>query len=289
MDFKERLLEYSSLIKDEIDNYLAIAEVPEKKLLEAMRYSLEAGGKRIRPALIFEGYRLFADDYKSALPFAMAIEMVHTFSLIHDDLPAIDNDDYRRGKLTNHKVFGENTAILAGDGLLNLAYEILAKSIDNDRKINAFKEFSMAVGNMIKGEFVDVDCEGKNIDYDTLMYMHHNKTGALLKGAIKIGALLAGADELSLKNIEKYADKIGITFQIKDDLLSQNGDFKKLGKPIGSDEKNEKSTFVTLLGEDVANDTLITLTNEAVKITETFGEKGVFFKDLAIFIKDREY
>jgi len=289
MEFKQQLTEYSELINAEIDNYLAISEVPERKLLEAMRYSLEAGGKRIRPALILESYRLFDDNYREALPFAMAMEMVHTFSLIHDDLPAIDNDDYRRGKLTNHKVFGEDTAILAGDGLLNLAYEVLSKNIDSENKVVAFREFSKAVGNMIKGEFVDVDCEGKNIDYDTLMYMHHNKTGALIKGSIRIGAILAGADELSLKRLERYADNIGITFQIKDDLLSLNGDFKKLGKPIGNDALNEKCTFVTLLGEEIANENLTSLTAEAVKIADEFGEKGEFLKELAIFIKDREY
>ena len=289
MDFKEQLIDYSNLINTELENYLAVSEVPERKLLEAMRYSLEAGGKRIRPALILESYRLFADDYKEALSFAMAMEMVHTFSLIHDDLPAIDNDDYRRGKLTNHKVFGEDTAILAGDGLLNLAYETISKTIDNEKKVNAFKEFSMAVGNMIKGEFVDVDCEGRNIDYDTLLYMHHNKTGALISGSIKIGAILAGADEVSLKRLEHYADNIGITFQIKDDLLSLNGDFKKLGKPIGNDVLNEKCTFVTLLGEAEANKILEELTEDAVKIASEFGDKGEFLKNLAIFIKDREY
>lgn len=289
MGFKEELSNYSDLINNEIDNYLSISEVPERKLLEAMRYSLEAGGKRIRPALILESYRLFAEDYIEALPFAMAMEMVHTFSLIHDDLPAIDNDDYRRGKLTNHKVFGEDTAILAGDGLLNLAYETISKNLDNENKINAFREFSKAVGSMIKGEFVDVDCEGKNVDYDTLLYMHHNKTGALISGSIKIGAILAGADDLSLKRLERYADNIGITFQIKDDLLSLNGDFKKLGKPIGSDIRNEKCTFVTLLGEEQASEILDNLTEEAVKLANDFGEKGSFLRNLAIFIKDREY
>ena len=289
MGFKEELSNYSDLINNEIDNYLSISEVPERKLLEAMRYSLESGGKRIRPALILESYRLFAEDYIEALPFAMAMEMVHTFSLIHDDLPAIDNDDYRRGKLTNHKVFGEDTAILAGDGLLNLAYETISKNLDNENKINAFREFSKAVGSMIKGEFVDVDCEGKNVDYDTLLYMHHNKTGALISGSIKIGAILAGADDLSLKRLERYADNIGITFQIKDDLLSLNGDFKKLGKPIGSDIRNEKCTFVTLLGEEQASEILDNLTEEAVKLANDFGEKGSFLRNLAIFIKDREY
>jgi len=289
MDFKQQLNEYSNLINNEIENYLTISEVPEKKLLEAMRYSLDAGGKRIRPALILDSFRLFSEEYKKALPFAMAMEMVHTFSLIHDDLPAIDNDDYRRGKLTNHKVFGEDTAILAGDGLLNLAYETIARHIVDEKSVDAFKEFSKAVGNMIKGEFVDVDCEGKTIDYETLLYMHHNKTGALISGSIRIGALLAGADEVSLKRLDKYAENIGITFQVKDDLLSLNGDFNKLGKPIGNDLRNGKCTFVTLLGEDKANIILGELTEDAIKIASEFGEKGDFLKNLAIFIKDREY
>ena len=171
---KERLIEYSELVNEEFERIFDLADCPEKTLRESMKYSLTAGGKRLRPALILEGYRLFKPDYKKALPFACAMEMIHTFSLIHDDLPAIDNDDLRRGKPTNHKVFGESTAILAGDALLNKAYEVISKDLVNgenvENKIKAFNLFSESVDNMIKGEFVDISLEGKTITETELVY-----------------------------------------------------------------------------------------------------------------------
>lgn len=292
--FKDKLSEYTSLINNTLDEYLSINDGPEKKLLEAMKYSLMAGGKRLRPALVLEGYRMFNNDYKKVLPFACAMEMVHTFSLIHDDLPAIDNDDLRRGKPTNHKVFGESTAILAGDALLNLAYEIIARDMQGkeniDNKIKAFLTFSRCIGSvgMIRGEFTDISYEGKVITFDELMFMHENKTGALIKGSLLIGAILGGGDEKTLNILEDYAEKIGVAFQIKDDILSETGDEKVLGKPIGNDKEKGKSTFVTILGIDKANEDLNRITEEAVTILEDLNKDTEFFKELAIFIKERK-
>lgn len=289
---KERLLEYSMLVNSTLENIFLENSLPEKKLFESMKYSVMAGGKRLRPALIIEGYRLFKDDFEKALPFAVAMEMVHTFSLIHDDLPAIDNDDLRRGKPTNHKVFGECTAILAGDGLLDYAYKVISDDMQNEEnltnKVKALKIFSDNVFNMIKGEFVDTDSEGKDITFDELLYMHNNKTGALIKSSLLIGATLAGAGENEKKILEEYADYIGLTFQIKDDILSELGDEKVLGKPIGHDKIRGKRTFVTVLGIDAAKSELDKFTKKAVEVLEGINRDTCFLEELASFIKDRD-
>lgn len=289
---KERLQEYSELVNEEFERIFDLSDCPEKALRESMKYSLTAGGKRLRPALILEGYRLFKPDYKKALPFACAMEMIHTFSLIHDDLPAIDNDDLRRGKPTNHKVFGESTAILAGDALLNKAYEVIAKDLVNgenvDNKIKAYNIFVKAVDNMIKGEFVDISLEGKKITESELMYMHDNKTAALIKGSLLIGAILAGATEKDIKILEEYAEIIGVNFQIKDDILSETGDEKILGKPIGNDKIRGKCTFVTLFGLEESKQRLEIYTTKAVEKIKELQNNTDFFTELAIFIKERE-
>ena len=290
--FKERLGEYTNLVNEELEKYIILSNEPDNELKKAMKYSLMAGGKRLRPALILEGYRLFKDDYKKALPFACAMEMIHTFSLIHDDLPAIDNDDLRRGKPTNHKVFGESTAILAGDALQNFAYQIISDELMDENnienKVKAFDIFSKSVGAMIKGEFIDISYEGKSITREELNIMHENKTGALIKGSLLIGATLGGATENELKILEEYADKIGVNFQIKDDILSETGDEKILGKPIGNDRIRGKCTFVTVLGINKAKEELDIGTKEAVSIIESFDKNVQFFRELALFIKERD-
>ena len=289
---KERLGEYTNLVNDELEKYILVANTPDSELKKSMKYSLMAGGKRLRPALILEGYRLFNENYKEALPFACAMEMIHTFSLIHDDLPAIDNDDLRRGKPTNHKVFGESTAILAGDALQNYAYQIvsdeLVKEGNTENKLKAFNIFSKAVGDMIKGEFVDISYEGKNISFDELNYMHENKTGALIESSLLIGATLAGANEEELNVLKEYADKIGVNFQIKDDILSETGDEKILGKPIGNDKLRGKCTFVTVLGINKAKEELDKGTQQAIAVISSLDKNVQFFKELATFIKERD-
>lgn len=291
---KERMHEYSEMVNNKLNEYIKLEDKPEKRLVEAMKYSIDAGGKRIRPMLVLEGYRLFNQNFEKALPFACALEMVHTFSLIHDDLPAIDNDDLRRGKPTNHKVFGESTAILAGDGLLNFAYCILAedmKNIENiERKVEAFRIFSNCTSEMIRGEFVDISLEEKDIEASELYYMHDYKTAALLRGALTIGAVLGGASKDYVERLRVFANKIGLAFQIKDDILSFCGDEKVLGKPIGNDKERGKNTFVTLLGIDGASQILDKTIDEALSILSEFTDiDTVFLEELSIFIKNRAF
>lgn len=239
MEFKEKLEKKIDFINRQIEENLRDTNCPEGILNEAMAYSLLAGGKRLRPILILETYKLFKDDFEKAIPYAVAMEMVHTFSLIHDDLPGIDNDDYRRGKLTNHKKYNEATAILAGDALLNNSYMMILKDITNtkseeekNKKISALNELSIGIDRMIAGEYVDTEYEGKQISEDYLEYMHKNKTGALIKASIKIGAILADANDNDIEKLSQFAEKIGLAFQIKDDILSEIGDEKILGKPV---------------------------------------------------------
>lgn len=291
---KERMHEYSEMVNNKLNEYVKLEDKPEKRLVEAMKYSIDAGGKRIRPMLVLEGYRLFNQNFEKALPFACALEMVHTFSLIHDDLPAIDNDDLRRGKPTNHKVFGESTAILAGDSLLNFAYCILAEDMKNmeniERKVEAFRIFSNCTSEMIRGEFVDISLEEKDIEASELYYMHDHKTAALLRGALTMGAVLGGASKDYVEWLKVFANKIGLAFQIKDDILSFCGDEKVLGKPIGNDKARGKNTFVTLLGIDGALQILDKTTDEALSILSEFTDiDTVFLEELSIFIKNRKF
>jgi len=294
IDFKQELSKYQEIINNELKKHLRKQQCPEKTLNESMEYSLLAGGKRLRPILVLSTYRLFNENFKICMPYAIAIEMVHNFSLIHDDLPGIDNDDFRHGKQTNHKKFNEATAILAGDGLLNGAYQVIAQNIleESDiqkqkQKVLAFKELADSTDRMIAGEYVDTEFEGKAISSDYLEYMHKNKTGALLRASARIGAIMSNATEEELEKLTKYAEIIGLTFQIKDDILSAIGDEKILGKPVGNDEKRGKCTYVTKYGLDSAQKMLEQLTNEAVEIAKTYNEKGEFLKNLAIYIETR--
>ena len=246
MEFKAQLKKYQDLVNQELEKYVKKQKCPEEILNNSMEYSLMAGGKRLRPILVIATYELFKQDYEKCMAYAMAIEMVHNFSLIHDDLPGIDNDDFRHGKLTNHKKFNEATAILAGDGLLNQAYIVISEDLKNsreiERKIKVFNEFSLAVDRMIAGEYVDTEVEGKQIENELLEYIHKNKTGALLKLCVRMGAILAGVNEEDLKKLTSYAEKIGLAFQIKDDILSEEGNEEILGKPVGNDKKLEKNS-----------------------------------------------
>lgn len=294
MEFKEKLIQKVQFIDSNMEKYFKNIECPEGILNESMQYSLTAGGKRLRPILMLSTYQLFNENIEKCIPFAIAMEMIHTFSLIHDDLPAIDNDDYRRGKLTNHKKFNEATAILAGDGLLNNAYMIISEDIINSkdeteqkRKILALKEFSYAVDRMIAGEYIDVESEGKQLSSDYLEYMHKNKTGALIEAAVRIGAILSGANEEKIENLSKYAQKIGLAFQIKDDILSEIGDEKVLGKPVGNDREKGKCTYVTKYGLEEAQKMLSNQIKEAINYIEMYEKEDEFLKELALYIKNR--
>ena len=297
MEFKQNLKMYQDIVNNELEKYLRKEECPEKTLNNSMAYSLMAGGKRLRPILVLATYQLFKEDIEEAIPFAVAIEMVHNFSLIHDDLPEVDNDDFRHGKPTNHKQFNHPTALLAGDGLLNQAYIVLSDEIlysaENQykenfcEKVRAFNEFSKAVDRMIAGEYLDTELEGKQISKEMLEYIHINKTGALLKLCVRMGAILAGASEKELKKLTKYAENIGLAFQIKDDILSEEGDPKITGKPVGNDKEMGKCTYVSYYGLDGAKKELDKITQEAIEQLKDYGEKAEFLSQLATYIKNR--
>ena len=293
MEFKEKLKLYQKGINNELEKYIRKENCPEKVLNESMEYSLMAGGKRLRPILVIATYELFKKDIKKCLPYAVAIEMVHNFSLIHDDLPGIDNDDFRHGKPTNHKQFNEATAILAGDGLLNNAYILISEDLEKSKtseiktKLKVFNEFTKAVDRMIAGEYVDTEYEGKEILPEYLEYIHTNKTGALLKLCVRMGAILAGCSEQELEKLTIYAEKIGLAFQIKDDILSEEGNEEILGKPVGNDSALGKCTYVSKYGLEGAKEQLNKITEEAIEQLEMYGEKAEFLKQLALYIQNR--
>ena len=294
MEFKEELKAYQQMINEELEKYLRKEECPEEVLNQSMEYSLMAGGKRLRPILVVSTYKLFKDDIKKCIPYAVAIEMIHNFSLIHDDLPGIDNDDFRHGKPTNHKQFNEATAILAGDGLLNSGYITISNDLKNTENINelknkikVFNEFSIAVDRMIAGEYIDTEYEGKQISKDILKYIHENKTGALLKLSVRMGAMLADCSKEDLEKLSSYADKIGLAFQIKDDILSEEGNEEILGKPVGNDKEAGKCTYVSEYGLEGAKTILDNITKEAIEELKDYGEKANFLKELALYIQNR--
>lgn len=293
MDFKETLKCYQELVNKELETYLVKETCPEEMLNESVAYSLMAGGKRLRPILVLATYSLFKEDISVAMPYAMAIEMVHNFSLIHDDLPAIDDDDFRHGKPTNHKAFNESTAVLAGDSLLNKAYITISEDLKQsdklllENKLQVFYEFSTAVDRMIAGEFVDTEFEGKQVSNEFLEYIHTNKTGALLKLCVRMGAILANCKEDDLQRLSNYADKIGLAFQVKDDILSEEGNEEELGKPVGNDKALEKCTYVSMYGLDGAKERLQEMIDDAIEEISIYGEKAEFLRQLAVYIQNR--
>lgn len=295
MNFKEELKNYQNYIDEQLDKYFKDDDPYVKTLRESMRYSLLAGGKRIRPILMFATYRLFKEDYEKCLPFAIGMEMVHNASLIHDDMPCIDNDDFRHGKPTNHKMYDECTALLAGDALFNYANVVITDDLRDEldikqisMKIMALNEFVKAKDRMICGEYFDTVSEGQLLTLEQLEYMHMNKTGALIKESVRIGALLAGVSNQELQILTNYAENIGLAFQIKDDILSEIGDSKKMGKPVGNDREMNKVTYVTKYGLERAQEMLDDVINEAMTSIRIFGDKSAFLLDLALYIKDRE-
>ena len=291
MEFKEQLKKYQEIVNTELEKYLKKENCPEKRLNEAVEYSLMAGGKRLRAILVLAVYKMFKEDINEAMPYSVAIEMIHNFSLIHDDLPEVDNDDFRHGKPTNHKMFNHPTALLAGDLLFNQAYVVISndliKSKNTKNKLRVFNEFSNAVERMICGEYLDTELEGQNISTKMLEYIHENKTGALLKLSVRMGAILAEANEEDINKLSAFADKIGLAFQIKDDILSEEGNPEITGKPVGNDKEHNKCTYVSTFGLQGAKQELEKTINEAIQIIKTYGEKAEFLKQLAIYIKDR--
>jgi len=261
------------------------------RLSDAMKYSLMAGGKRLRPVLLMAAADSVGANGDNFVTTGAAIEMIHTYSLIHDDLPAMDNDDYRRGKLTNHKVYGDGIAILAGDGLLTLAFEVMLrqKNADSTALLKVVKEMSEAAGpnGMVGGQAIDLLSEGKSISMEELREMHMGKTGALFKAAIRSGAILGGATQKQLDALTLYAEKFGLAFQITDDILDVEGDEKNLGKPVGSDAKNQKSTYVTLTSLEEAKKLAIQTVDEAVGALDDFGEEAEFLRELATYLISR--
>ena len=293
MNFKEELEKYQQQINQELEKYIRKQKCPEEILNQAMAYTLMGGGKRLRPILVLATYQLFKGNVEKSMPYALAIEMIHNFSLIHDDLPGIDNDDFRHGKPTNHKKFNEATAILAGDRLFNLAYQTMSEDLMNshseelNRKIRIFNEFTKAVDRMIIGEYIDTEWEGKSITAEELKYIHENKTSSLLKISVRMGAILANCTEEELNKVTNYAGKIGLAFQIKDDILSEEGDEAVIGKPVGNDKELEKCTYISQYGLQRAKDILSQITKEAISELNDFGEKAEFLKELAVYIQNR--
>lgn len=263
----------------------------EPKLAAAMEYSLMAGGKRLRPILLIAAADSVNNSGENFLAAATAIEMIHTYSLIHDDLPAMDNDDYRRGKLTNHKVFGDATAILAGDALLTLAFEVITRQQNTTPEVllKVIAEISTAAGanGMVGGQSIDLESENKLIDMPTLQKMHLAKTGALFKAAIRSGAILAGANLQQLDALTTYAQNFGLAFQITDDILDVIGDAKNLGKPTGSDAKNHKSTYVTLTSLDAAKNLAQNAVDNALDALKDFGAEADFLRELVKYLIGR--
>ena len=264
----------------------------DARLAESMKYSLMAGGKRLRPILLMAAADAaggHGDDY---LASACALEMIHTYSLIHDDLPAMDNDDYRRGRLTNHKVYGAGLATLAGDALLTLAFEVLLrqKGVSPETLVRVVREISTAAGpeGMVGGQALDLESEGKHIDRDTLRRMHMAKTGALFRAAVRSGAILAGADDAKLAALTEYAEAFGLAFQITDDILDVTGDEAAIGKPVGSDERNQKSTYVTLTSLDEAKRLAREAVDRAHQALAPLGEKAAFLDELAEYLITRD-
>ena len=265
----------------------------DENLMRAMEYSLMAGGKRLRPILLMAAADASGGSGEKFITVADALEMIHTYSLIHDDLPAMDNDDRRRGKLTNHKVFGEATAILAGDALLTLAFEVVLRQRDVPPEIllTVLKEISSAAGaaGMVGGQAIDLRSEGVQIDLATLKLMHTGKTGALFKAAIRSGAILAQASEKKLLDLTRYAENFGLAFQITDDILDVTGDEKILGKPTGSDIKNAKSTYVSLTSLDEAKRLAQETVDEALNSLESFGAEADFLRELVQYLISRDH
>ncbi len=292
-DFNEWISYRKNLINKELELYLNKINNFQSIIYDAINYSIFAGGKRIRPILTLASYELFDYDILIPMPFACAVEMIHTYSLIHDDLPAMDNDDFRRGKPSCHKKFGEDIAILTGDALLNKAYEIIfdlnsQKNIPPEKIIEAGRILATASGSegMIGGQIVDLHHEKNNLE--VLEYMHLHKTGAIINASSKIGGILGGADDEELGYLDEFSRNLGLAFQVKDDILDVEGTNEDIGKPSGSDIENKKLTYVTLMGVEKAKKLEKELTEKSISSLDYFGSNGKCLKELAKSLLNRK-
>lgn len=294
MDLINYLEERKKIVEEALDKYLPPEESYPQTLYKSMRYSIYAGGKRLRPILTMASAEIFNKDISNFIPTACALEMIHTYSLIHDDLPAMDDDDYRRGKSTNHKVFGEAIAVLAGDALLTQAFEILSRDLTGESqkiKLNVIEEISKASGTngMIGGQVVDLESEGKDVNADILKYIHTHKTGALIKASVRVGGIIGEATEEELAALTEYAKNLGLAFQIKDDLLDIEGEAEKIGKKTGKDSIQKKATYPAIFGIKGAREKTQELYKESLRCIETLGDRGYILKLIAEFLVDRDY
>ena len=295
--FMEELQQKVEHINDVLEKFLPAEEGQQRIIFEAMNYSVRAGGKRLRPILMEETYHMFGGSSAVIEPFMAAIEMIHTYSLVHDDLPAMDNDEYRRGKKTTHAVYGEAMGILAGDALLNLAYETAAKAfgmeVADTRVARAFAVLAKKAGvyGMVGGQVVDVESEKSDdcsITREKLDFIYRLKTGALIESSMMIGAILAGASSDEVSRVEQIAAKLGLAFQIQDDVLDVTSSLEVLGKPVGSDEKNNKATYVTFEGLDKAVSDVERISKEAEEQLDDLGYDDAFLKELFEYLIHRE-
>lgn len=285
MNFKIELGQRTKEIEQILMKYLPQEEGHQHQIMEAMNYSITAGGKRLRPMLMKETYQLFGGNSQVIEPFMAAMEMIHTYSLVHDDLPAMDNDEYRRGKKTTHVVYGEAMGILAGDALLNYAFETAVKAFEiaPEQSLTIGKALGIlaekaGIYGMIGGQVVDVLATGKPLSREELDFIYELKTGALIKASMMIGAVLAGASESDISKIEQIAADVGLAFQIQDDILDVTSTTEELGKPVKSDEKNEKTTYVTLRGLEQSEEDVARISEEAIRLLEEIEEKNSFLE-----------
>lgn len=294
MDIKAEIAARTEQINAVIAKYLPKEEGRQKTVIEAMNYSIQAGGKRLRPMLMQETYRMFGGKSKVIEPFMAAMEMIHTYSLVHDDLPAMDNDEYRRGKKTTHAQYGEAMGILAGDGLLTYAFETATKAFEleyaNSNIGKALQILSEKAGiyGMLGGQCVDVESEGKTVTEETLHFIYRLKTGALLESSMLIGAVLAGATKSEQNQVKQAAGELGLAFQIQDDILDVTSTTEVLGKPIGSDEKNGKTTYVSLFGLEESKKEVERLSKHSVELMDALVVRNEFLTQLMIALIERK-
>ena len=294
MDLQTFMKNRKKLVEDALFSYMKSVEAPEV-LLESMNYSLKAGGKRLRPLLVLATLKSFGKPEELGIPVACAVEMIHTYSLVHDDLPSMDDDDFRRGKPTNHKVYGEAMAILAGDALLTHSFEVMEDLLNLDVKpmkvVTLMKELAKAAGprGMVGGQVADMEGEGAQLSLQDLEYIHRNKTGKLLGYSIVAGAILGDATEEQISKLEQFADHLGLAFQIRDDILDIEGDASKIGKPVGSDTLNEKTTYPSLLTMNGAKEKLEYHINEAKHILADIPLESDLLVQLCDLIAKRDH